>query len=310
VCLSIQPAFVAGKKIGFPYGAIPRLLFFWMTEQVQLTKSRRDLSIEEKRTLVLGTSLNDFMRQLGLNPATGGGKRGDAKRWRNQAIRLFRSHIALDEISKAPDWKTMEVAEAGRLWGDPKHADQESLFPSWVLLTEKMYRYLVEVPVPIDMRALKALKGSSLALDLYAYICHRAFVMFKRNEGLEGEGRKHDFIAWRYLLKQFGTGYQGVRAAHDFQKEAKRWMMKIEKLYPGLEIRYDKHKGGGGFWIDATRLAVPERNVFFTGNDIVAGGGIVACMAVKHGSTLILSDNDKLALTEPRPETPETSKEG
>lgn len=65
--LTIQPGHEKGKLLGFPYGTIPRLLMFWATTEAIRTKSRR---------LELGRSLNDFMRAVGLDPDTGGGKRG------------------------------------------------------------------------------------------------------------------------------------------------------------------------------------------------------------------------------------------
>src|SRR5436309_1645025 len=64
-----------GKSYGYPYGTIPRLLLFWVTTEATRTKSRR---------LELGSSLSGFMAELGLSAYTGRGKRGDAKRLRNQ----------------------------------------------------------------------------------------------------------------------------------------------------------------------------------------------------------------------------------
>ncbi len=52
----------------YPYGSIPRLLLFWIVTEASQKKSRR---------IRLGNSLDSFMREIGLNPRTGGGKRGD-----------------------------------------------------------------------------------------------------------------------------------------------------------------------------------------------------------------------------------------
>ena len=69
-----------GKAIGYPFGSIPRLLLFWITTEAVQTKTRR---------LELGKSLSAFMRDIGLDPNTGRGKRGDAPRLRDQMRRLF-----------------------------------------------------------------------------------------------------------------------------------------------------------------------------------------------------------------------------
>src|SRR5207248_2941646 len=80
--LAIQPGYMNDPRepsrrvcVGFPYGSIPRLLLFWMITEATRTKSRR---------LELGATLNGFMAELGLNPDTGGGKRSDARRLRDQ----------------------------------------------------------------------------------------------------------------------------------------------------------------------------------------------------------------------------------
>src|ERR1017187_7622632 len=47
VALGIQSGvdFDTGRKIGFPYGTIPRLLLFWITTEVQRSKNRPELTI-------------------------------------------------------------------------------------------------------------------------------------------------------------------------------------------------------------------------------------------------------------------------
>jgi Plasmid encoded RepA protein len=122
------------------------------------------------------------MREVGLNPDTGGGKRGDAKRLHNQMDRLFGSRISFQYFVDDPHrhgkaWLNMEVAPRGELWWDPKRPDQGALWQSWILLGDEFYNALVALPVPVDMRALRALKRSPLALDLYAWVCYRAFVI-------------------------------------------------------------------------------------------------------------------------------------
>jgi hypothetical protein len=250
--LGIQPAFdfETGRKIGFPYGTIPRLLLFWITTEVQRTKNRAELGIIEKRTLQLGRSLADFMREVGLNPDTGGGKRGDAKRLHNQMDRLFGSRISFQQIMDDAHrhgraWLNMEVAPRGELWWDPKRPDQGALWQSWILLGEEFYNALVALPVPVDMRALRALKRSPLALDLYAWVCYRAFVIVQKNQPPQ-------FMAWTMLMRQLGADYNTVK---NFKPKARAALRKIAALYPGLTIGPAK----GGFTTHATRLAVPQR---------------------------------------------------
>ena len=69
------------------------------------------------------------MRELGLSPETGRGKRSDAKRLRDQMERLFRSTISFDyQAAGHAAWLDMQIAPKGELWWDPKQPDQAVLF--------------------------------------------------------------------------------------------------------------------------------------------------------------------------------------
>jgi hypothetical protein len=86
--LAIRPNFdTKTKKALYPYGTIPRLLLFWLVTEATQKKSRK---------IELGNSLDAFMRAIGLNPRTGGGKRGDAARLQphRSARRSHPSHYA------------------------------------------------------------------------------------------------------------------------------------------------------------------------------------------------------------------------
>ena len=68
----------------------------------------------------------------------------------------------------------MEVTSQGEMWWDFKQPAQQDLFASWVELGEKFYEAIIAHPVPLDMRTLQALKSSSLALDIYAWLAYRS----------------------------------------------------------------------------------------------------------------------------------------
>lgn len=209
------------ESIGFPYGSVPRLVLFWLTREALRRRSRK---------LELGDTLAGFMREVGLNPYTGGGKRGDARRLRNQLERLFRATISFertDEVGalKCKAWLDMQVAPAGEFWWDPMNPSQSSLFGSWIMLGESFYEAVLAHPVPVDMRALRALKQSPLALDLYAWLAYRTFRV--------AEGGKAQFVPWRGLRAQFGTDYSDLK---NFKRKAKSAILKVQTVYPGLCI--------------------------------------------------------------------------
>lgn len=240
--LAIRPGFKTERKtgkrvcVGYPYGTIPRLLLFWITTEAVRT---------QERTLELGSSLNAFMRALGLDPATGGGRRSDARRLRDQMERLFRATISFERADQAGhEWLDMQVAPQGFLWWDERQPNQDTLFASWVRLSEDFFNAIISAPVPVDLRALTALKRSPLALDLYAWLSYRSFVAT--------ESGKTTHISWATLMHQLGTDYT---SPDDFRRKAKAAIRKICAVYPGLDIASIR----GGFAIRPGRPAIAAR---------------------------------------------------
>jgi len=231
--LSITPGYdpKARKSIGFPYGSVPRLLLFWMTrEAIQNRALHKAGKIAEPRRLDLGNSLAGFMTALGMDPSTGGGKRGDAARLREQMNRLLNATISIETVRAEAqgvrqDRLNAVVARKVSYWWDKSAPDQISLFGSYVQLSEDFFDALTAAPVPVDMRALRALKQSPLALDLYALLTYEAYRTHKSG--------KDRFIAWSLLMEQMGTEYSDKT---NFRKKVKAALRKIQVLYPRLKL--------------------------------------------------------------------------
>jgi Plasmid encoded RepA protein len=228
VSLVIQPGWNPQEKktYGFPYGTIPRLLLFWMTTEATRTKSRR---------LELGPTLSGFMVELGLDPNRGG-KRSDARRLRDQMERLFQGKFSFhkhqqDNGRGSHAWLNMEVAPEGELWWSMKDPQQTALWGSWIELGQRFYEAITAAPVPVDKRALKALKRSPLALDLYSWLTYEAFRAHK-----SGKSR---YETWGQLHSHMGGEY---RQLNDFRRKSKAALRKIKVVYPGLKL--GKKQGG------------------------------------------------------------------
>ena len=73
---------IAGGGNKLPFGNLPRLILAWVSTEAVRTQSRE---------LVLGKSLSDFMRSLGVYSSSG----GKHTRLRNQMKRLFNAHVQL-----------------------------------------------------------------------------------------------------------------------------------------------------------------------------------------------------------------------
>lgn len=214
--------FKNNKSYGLPYGTIPRLGLLYLITQAVRTKSRR---------IELGNTLNDFIREIGLNPDTGGGKRGDAKRVIEQMNRLFNARFSFTETLTDQNGNTgerrlnMEVAPKSELWWNIKNTQQQSIFESWLELGEDLFNAITANPVPLDFRAAISLKQSPLALDIYILLCYEAFKAHK--------GGKTRFIPYASLHEQMGTSYSDIK---DFKKRFKGALRKVRIVSPTIHI--------------------------------------------------------------------------
>lgn len=203
---------LAPSSVGLPYGSVPRLLLAWLTTEAVRTKNRE---------LVLGETLSGFMRELGLVPT--GGRWGSITRLKDQTRRLFSSTVtAIYEDPQKTGILGYRLADQATLWWDAKRPDQAALWQSTVVLTEPFFREITERPVPIDMRALKALKRSPLALDLYAWLTYRMSYLSKPTE-----------IPWIALAAQFGADYSRLR---DFKAAFLAELRKVHVVYPQAHV--------------------------------------------------------------------------
>ena len=224
--LSIKQGYEKGEPIGYPFGVIPRLLIFWITKEALQTKNR---------VINLGDNLASFMYELGLNPS--GGKRGNSTRLKDQMRRLFRADISLEYDHSVPgilegtSWIDMKVAKKGSYWWNLKHPHKSTLWEKWIELDKDFYDAITAYPIPLNMQALKILKSSPMALDLYAWVSWRAFSAYKSGNPQP--------ITWRSFNKQLGANYNNI---NNLKKKCKYALKKIKLVYP--ELRLEDINGG------------------------------------------------------------------
>lgn len=203
---------IAPPKVGLPYGNVPRLLMAWLTTEAVRTKSRE---------LVLGDSLSGFMRELGMVPT--GGRWGSITRLRAQSRRLFTASVScIYEGADRDAEMGFRVADRHVLWWDPKSPDQKDLFASVVTLSEPFFGEIITHPVPIDLRALKSLSRSPLALDIYVWLTYRMSYL-----------RRPTTIPWVVLQAQFGSDYRRTR---DFKAAFVEHLRRVIAVYSAANV--------------------------------------------------------------------------
>ena len=205
---------IAGADCKLPFGNLPRLLLAWVSTEAVRTQSRE---------IVLGRSLAEFMRTLGVYSSGGRVQ----IRLRNQMRRLFSATVQLvyeDEHGEAR--VSSSVADRTELWWNERKPDAPSLWESKLRLGEDFFNEIIQHPVPIDMNTLTALKRCSLGLDLYLWLVYRTFQL-----------RAPQRLTWRQVYRQFGLHPDKAsdkRTVLNFRGQALRELKKIKLAWPGL----------------------------------------------------------------------------
>jgi hypothetical protein len=222
------------KSMGFPYGTIPRLLLAWLGTEAALKK---------RREIVLGDSLAAFMNEIGLTSHTGG-KNGSITRVREMMKRLFSSDMAVVRggAGKNLDFSSRKfnIADDTDLWWDPQRPDQAGLWQSTVTLSEKFFTEIIDSPVPVNLRCLRALRQSPMALDLYCWLTYRMFSLTKPTT-----------VPWEALKLQFGSGASEEKK---FRETLKRALLQVKEVYPAAHVMPVK----SGLYLEPSLTSVPK----------------------------------------------------
>lgn len=212
----------APSDIGLPYGAMPRYLVAWLTREILRTKNRE---------ISLGTSLSDFLGQI--NQKRGGGPTGSIIRLKDQFSRLLATQFSFSqESAEEDDYKEIRqfhLADSYGIWRkNSRNRVTEGKY--WVTISESFFREAIKHPFPIDLRMFTALKGSSMAIDIYFWLTHRMSYLSKPTP-----------IPWDALFVQFGAGYANdKKGRYAFKKKFTGYLDKVLVLYPGAKIRHSK----------------------------------------------------------------------
>lgn len=199
-----------------PYGPKPRMVLINCTTTAIVTKSR---------FVDVGRSTREFMERMGLNP-----QGSEYRSLRRQIASLAACRMQLggrvgDEIFN------LETQPIRRLnvWVVPD-ADQQTLWPGVVELSQEYFDHVRDAAVPLDDRAVAALRGTALGLDVYAWLAHRLWRIREPNGIL---------IPWQSVRMQFGQEYS--RLDH-CRQEMRSVLKQVLLLYRGARV--EEVRGG------------------------------------------------------------------
>ena len=201
-----------GNKL--PFGNLPRLLLAWVCTEAVRTGSRE---------LVLGRSLSEFMRTLGVYSSSG----EKHTRLRNQMKRLFGCTVSMIYENERGEARVSSlVADRTVFWWSEGKPDEPMLWDSKIRLGEDFFNEIINHPVPLNLNTLNALKRSPLGLDLYLWLVYRTFTL-----------RAPLRLTWRLLYGQFGAHPDKASdkfIVRNFRTKCLRELKKIKIAWPGL----------------------------------------------------------------------------
>lgn len=197
-----------------PYGVIPRLVMVHVSSEAVRTRNR---------SIAIGDSMRQFLGVLGIS--TSGGERGGYTAFKRQMEALAACRMTLgmhaDGRVVTVDAKPIDRFEA---WLQVD-GTQRSLWPGVIELSERFYSTLAEHAVPLDYRALAALRHSALALDVYSWLAHR-LRRVARPQGVK--------VSWQNLREQFGQEYA---CGKNFKREFRSLLGPVCRVYPDARLQ-------------------------------------------------------------------------
>jgi hypothetical protein len=206
-----------------PYGTTPRLVMVHLSSEAIRTRNRR---------VEVGDSVRQFLQVLGIND--GGGPRGGYTVFRKQMEALAASRLTIGMMSEGRvvtvDAKPIKRFEA---WLQHDGA-QHTLWPGVLELSQEFYETLAQHAVPLDYRALAAIKHSALALDIYTWLAHRLCRIDKPSGVM---------LSWENLREQFGQEYGNSK---DFKREFRSVLRQVWLVYPDANV--EEVAGGIHLW--------------------------------------------------------------
>lgn len=200
-------------QLGLPYGPKPRLILAHLNGEA-LRQQSPEVEVE--------ASLTAFVKRLKLD--AGGRTINTIK---DQLARLAACSMRLGAVR---DGRAItvnsQIVHSFDLWF-PKEDGQRVLWPSTLCLSREYFDSLAKHAVPLHDRALMALSGSAMGLDVYAWLAQRLHRI---------EWGKRVFVPWAALKAQFGWHYDRM---DKFKAVFRQTLQVVHSQYRAADIKLD-----------------------------------------------------------------------
>ncbi len=218
-----------------PFGPAARLILTYICSHAVRFRTSK---------IELGDSAAEFMRRIGLTST--GGKRGSLTSVKSQLLNIQVCHI---DVKYAYGKKI--IIFDGPIFKNCLDVEKfENVWKNQLYLNELFYEVLVQQKncVPIDTRAVLALKRSALAMDIY----------FMLTERLHRAQSKSSILYWKNLRDQFGQEYaDNENGKRSFKRNFITALRKVLMVYPSARVKLVK----GGVEIQKSPPPIPNKKL-------------------------------------------------
>lgn len=193
-----------------PSGTRPRLFLLWLcTELIR----------KEERHIPLGNSISGFLRDQ-LNIAVSGGPNGSLTRFRNEIAKLAACNFKLGTFMDGmPGTVNISLVDSFYAWLSSEEV-QPSFFDAHMVVKESFLESICAHGVPLDLRAVRAMKTNALALDFYSFLSYRL------HRVPLGQPLR---LPWGMVMAQFAPEYTRRR---NFKQKALEALTLVHQFYP------------------------------------------------------------------------------
>jgi hypothetical protein len=206
------------RSLGVPYGTLPRLVLIHIMTEAVRTKSRH---------VVLGTTFTDWMRRMGFRTVSYG-PRGSATLIREQLDRLLACEWMIRWDNDAgPDGHEFGIREI-KLTNEYVGVNRGGGFVRELMMTEGFFEHLRQHAVPLNEHAIRQLRDSATALDLYTWLAYRLPRISPKRPAA---------ISWQQLAVHFGNDGRNIRKFRQTVREA--WDRHVSAVYPEARADFD-----------------------------------------------------------------------
>jgi len=204
-------------SLGVPFGSLPRLMLIHIMTEAVRTGSRH---------IRLGETFADWMRRMGFRTVSYG-PRGSATLIKDQLDRLLACEwmVRWDRATEDGDreFGIKEIKLTNEYVGTDR---RNGGFLREILMTEGFFDHLRHHAVPLNETAIRQIRDSATALDLYTWLAYRLPRL---------NARRPVTLSWQQLATHFGNDGRHIRKFRQTVRDA--WERQVSAVYP--EARAD-----------------------------------------------------------------------